>query len=58
MTQLNEDQRTTVNNALLKYGARLAQDDHIAKGEKVLSVHLAASKGTNSGAYADRCFAL
>ena len=37
---LNPEQRLAINVALVPYGAQLTEDDHIAKGAKVMSVQL------------------
>lgn len=42
---MSPDQRSAVSAALARYGARLTDDDHIARGEKVLSVQIEVSKG-------------
>lgn len=42
---LNPEQRIILNEALARYGAALAADDHITKGPKVLSVHLEVKGG-------------
>jgi hypothetical protein len=37
---LNAEQRLAIIEALVPYGARLTEDNRIAKGEKVMSVEL------------------
>lgn len=45
MARLNAEQREDIGAALLEYGARLTDDDHIAKGDKVMSVRLEVKSG-------------
>lgn len=42
---LSAKQREDIDAALLEYGAHLTEDDHIAKGEKVMSVRLEVKGG-------------
>lgn len=42
---LTSEQRLALLEALVPYGARLTEDDHIAKGEKVMSVQLEVKGG-------------
>lgn len=42
---LSPEQRLTIIDALVPYGAQLTADDHIAKGEKVMSVQLEVKGG-------------
>ena len=42
---LTSEHRLAVIEALIPYGAQLTQDDHIAKGEKVMSVQLEVKGG-------------
>lgn len=37
---LNPEQRLVIIDTLIPYGAQLTENDHIAKGEKVMSVQL------------------
>jgi hypothetical protein len=42
---MTPEQRAVIDTALRQYGAHLTDDDHIAHGEKVLSVRFEISKG-------------
>lgn len=42
---LNSEQRLAIIDALIPYGAQLTEGDHIAKGEKVMSVQLEVKGG-------------